>query len=325
MRVYGFVIALLAGFATTASPALAVNQTVTVSNNFFSPSTVAVTQGDSVTWNNPSGGGFHNVKFDDGSYTQPPSAQFGPWSVSRTFNNTGSFKYYCEIHGMPGGVGMSGTVNVNALGYARPLSATPLTVKLVPSFEPCAASNSTHGAPLAFAACNPPKQTSDYATVGTPDANGAMANSSGLLKLTVGGESPINPNNGNQADVSVVESITDVRNKSAPATDYAGQLRTVLTFRITDRRNGPSVGDSATATDFAFAFAVPCPTNGDPSIGSNCNVTTSINSQLAGMVLEAKRSVFELRSVQVFDGGADGVASTTGDNTLFETQGFFAP
>lgn len=324
MRVYGFVIALLAGFATTVSPALAVNQTVTANSmNTFSPATVTITQGDQVTWNNS--GGVHNVHFDDNSYIQPASPSGSAWSVSRTFNNTGSFKYYCEIHGGPGGVGMSGTVNVNALGYARPLSATPLTVKLVPSFEPCAASNSTHGAPLAFAACNPPKQTSVYATVGTPDVNGAAANSVGVVTLTVVGESPINPNNGDQADLLISASIKDVRSKSAPATDYAGQLRGLLTFRITDRRNGPSLGDSATAADYPFPFTLPCATNGDPLIGSNCSVATSADAVMAGSVVEAKRAVWAVRSIQVFDGGADGVASTTSDNTLFATQGFFTP
>jgi hypothetical protein len=29
--------------------------------------------------------------------------------------------------------------------------------------------------------------------------------------------------------------------------------------------------------------------------------------------------------VRVYDGGGDGVTSTTGDNTLFETQGVFVP
>jgi hypothetical protein len=29
--------------------------------------------------------------------------------------------------------------------------------------------------------------------------------------------------------------------------------------------------------------------------------------------------------VRVYDGGADGLASTTGDNTLFAVQGVFAP
>jgi plastocyanin len=324
MRVYGFVIALLAGFALTVSPALAVNQTVTANpTNTFSPSTVTITQGEMVTWNNS--GGLHNVHFDDNSYIQPASPSGAAWSVSRTFNNAGSFKYYCEIHGGPGGVNMSGTVNVNPLGYARPLSATPATLRLVPAFKPCAASNATHGAPLALAACNPPVQTSDYATVGTPDVNGAAANSVGPVQLKVVGESPINPNNGDQADVLISASINDVRSKSAPATDYAGQLRGLATLRITDRLNGPSLGSSATATDYPFPFTLPCATNGDPSIGSNCSVVTSADAVMAGSVVEAKRSVWELRSVQVFDGGADGIASTTGDNTLFATQGLFAP
>ena len=40
---------------------------------------------------------------------------------------------------------------------------------------------------------------------------------------------------------------------------------------------------------------------------------------------EGKRAVWGLGSVQVFDGGSDGDADTTGDNTLFEVQGLFAP
>lgn len=324
MRVYGFVIALLAGFALMASPALAANQTVTANpTNSFSPSTVSITQGDMVTWNNS--GGLHNVHFDDNSFVQPASPSGAAWSVSRTFNNTGSFRYYCEVHGGPNGTGMSGIVNVAALGYARPQSATPSTIRLVPAFKPCTASNSTHGAPLGFAACNPPVQTSNYATVGTPDLNGAAANSVGSVKLTAVGETPINPNNGDQADVLIAASIQDVRSKSAPATDYAGQLRGLATLRITDRLNGPSLGDSATATDYPFGFTMPCATNGDPSIGSNCSVATSADAVMAGSVIEAKRSVWQVQSIQVFDGGADGMASTTGDNTLFATQGLFTP
>ena len=36
------------------------------------------------------------------------------------------------------------------------------------------------------------------------------------------------------------------------------------------------------------------------------------------------RSIWQLGQVQVFDGGADGQASTT-PNTLFATQGVFVP
>jgi hypothetical protein len=33
----------------------------------------------------------------------------------------------------------------------------------------------------------------------------------------------------------------------------------------------------------------------------------------------------ELGQVQVYDGGSDGVAATTADNTLFMDQGIFVP
>jgi len=40
--------------------------------------------------------------------------------------------------------------------------------------------------------------------------------------------------------------------------------------------------------------------------------------------VEAKRAVWQVDGVQVFDGGSDGVASTAG-NTLFASQGLFVP
>jgi hypothetical protein len=45
----------------------------------------------------------------------------------------------------------------------------------------------------------------------------------------------------------------------------------------------------------------------------------------AGSALENRRSIWALGRLDVYDGGADGVGSTTGDNTLFATQGLFAP
>ena len=67
--------------------------------------------------------------------------------------------------------------------HPRPVGATPTRVSLVPAYAPCAAPNRTHGPPLAFASCNPPAQTSAQATVGTPDAFGGGANSTGYLRL----------------------------------------------------------------------------------------------------------------------------------------------
>jgi plastocyanin len=291
--------------------ALANNQTVTASSsNTFTPSSVTVFQGETVTWNNT--GGFHNVKFDDGSYTQPPSPQSAPWTVSRTFTTPGSFRYYCEVHGGPGGVGMSGIVNVTAAtGYARPKGASPLQASLAPAYKPCASPNRTHGAPLSSGSCSPPVQVSDFLTVGTPDANGKGANSIGLVKLAVG-----------SGDVSIVTSVTDVRKKS-DLTDYTGQLQARLPLRITDKLSGPASNEPATG-DTTFAVTIPCTGDSDTTIGATCSITTSANAVTPGAVVAGVRAIWQLSGVQVFDGGADGVASTT-PNTLFADQAVFAP
>src|SRR5437868_11577241 len=44
----------------------------------------------------------------------PPAAS-NTWSVTvqNTFTETGTFHYYCDVHGGPGGLGMSGTVVVD--------------------------------------------------------------------------------------------------------------------------------------------------------------------------------------------------------------------
>ncbi len=60
-----------------------------------------------------------------------------------------------------------------------------MRMSLVPAYAACAAPNRTHGPPLAFASCNPPAQTSAQATVGTPDANGALTIFGRYVRLDV--------------------------------------------------------------------------------------------------------------------------------------------
>jgi plastocyanin len=105
-------IGILAALLVAAAPARAANQTVTATtSNEFNPAAVTVLQGESVTWNN--GGGFHNVRFEDNSFTTPQSSD--PWSESRTFTSSGTFRYFCEVHAAPPD-NMSGTVTVQAPG-----------------------------------------------------------------------------------------------------------------------------------------------------------------------------------------------------------------
>jgi hypothetical protein len=43
-------------------------------------------------------------------------------------------------------------------------------------------------------------------------------------------------------------------------------------------------------------------------------------------IVDCQRAIWQQADlVRLYDGGADGVASTTGDNTLFAVGGLFAP
>jgi len=86
--------------------------TAGVGGNKFSPSTLTINTGDTVIFKN--GGGDHNVVADDNSFTSgAPSTD--AWSISQTFTTAGTKRYYCVVHGGPGGSGMSGVITVNAV------------------------------------------------------------------------------------------------------------------------------------------------------------------------------------------------------------------
>ena len=84
-----------------------------------------------------------------------------------------------------GALGMMVMATAASATHPRPVGASPLRASMVPAYNACAAPNRTHGPPLAFPSCNPPVQSSTSLTVGSPDANGAGANSVGFIKLAV--------------------------------------------------------------------------------------------------------------------------------------------
>jgi virginiamycin B lyase len=213
-------------------------------------------------------------------------------------------------------------VNSLGVGYPRPKGASPLRVPLVPAFNPCDAPNRTHGAPLSFGSCAPPVQASSFLTVGTPDANGAAANSIASVTFAAVNGNPGTP--ADEADVKLIASATDVR-LTAGLGDYAGELQANARLRITDRGSGPAFDEPATVQDFVYRFTVPCQTTVITTVGSTCAVTTSADAIQPGTVTETARTIWQLGQVTLFDGGPDGVASTTAGNTLFETQGVFVP
>ena len=120
---------VLAVMGCMAPPARAASQAVSVSDNFFAAPRVAVKPGESVTWT-ASGGNPHNVAFEDGLLVAPTPPIPAPWSTSRTFAASGTYRYFCQVHGSPNGLGMAGIVFVNAGGNVPPVAffaTTPST------------------------------------------------------------------------------------------------------------------------------------------------------------------------------------------------------
>lgn len=215
-------------------------------------------------------------------------------------------------------------------GYPRPKGATPTRASLVPAYRACTTPNEAHGSPLSVPSCEPPIQLSTYLTVGTLDANGASANSVGSVRLDVKNNPSPTP-----SDVLINARITDVRCNGGVSTcgpanslagaDYTGELQATTQLRITDRYNSPSGSDPATASDISFPVSVPCSSTPDMTIGGTCAISTTANAVLPGSVQTDNRAIWQLSQVQVTDGGEDGVASTTTDNTLFMKEGVFVP
>ena len=177
-----------------------------------------------------------------------------------------------------------------------------------------------HASPLAFNSCNPAIRTSSHLTAGTPDANGQAANFVGSARYVALTGNPSTP--ADEADVNIAVSLTDVRQQGSLA-DYTGELQLRTSLSITDRRSGTTESEPGTG-DTAIDVAVPCVATASTTVGSNCSLTTSVDTVVPGAVKEGIRSIWALDRVRVFDGGADGLAATSG-NTLFATQGVFIP
>ena len=232
-----------------------------------------------------------------------------------------------------GALGLMVMAQMASATHPRPKGATPLRVSTVPAFKACTTPNRTHGAPLAFPSCNPPVQTSNFLTVGSPDANGAPANSVGSIRLDVQAGVPGPPED---SDVLIKANISDVRctpaggaticnsANAADGPDYSGEVQGNAIIRISDHYNGPGLNEAATVQDIPFPVNATCTNTTSTTVGGTCNANTSANAAVPGSVKDTQRAVVELNQLQVNDGGADGQVATA-DNTLFEVQGIFIP
>jgi plastocyanin len=103
-----------AGSVPAGAPAAA-----QVVDTAFQPGEVIVTAGSEVRWSQ-SGRQPHSVTAADGSFDSSPTCSpLSPASClhqssrfSHAFSQPGTYRYYCRVHGTPGGMGMVGAVVV---------------------------------------------------------------------------------------------------------------------------------------------------------------------------------------------------------------------
>jgi hypothetical protein len=217
----------------------------------------------------------------------------------------------------------------DVVGYARPKGATPTRASLVPAYSACTSPNREHGPPLVFGSCSPPVRSSSTLTVGSPDANGAAANSiSSVRAIVVAGNASTTAD---EADVRLIVDVTDVRNHPA-LTDYTGRVMASVNLRVTDNQNASEQPEPGTVQSFPFEFALPCVATADTAKGSDCNLTSTADALIPGAVTESKRSTWEMGQVIVKDAGPNGTGLAAcpptcgdGDETTFLRQGVFVP
>ena len=115
----------------------------------------------------------------------------------------------------------------------------------------------------------------------------------------------------------VTVGLTDVRRKG-DLSDYTGQLQTQL-GRSDHGRSGATVARHRLPRDRSLHRDGEQPRSAQAACSSS-----TFNAIVPGAVVEGGRANWEFGDVQVFDGGASGVAGAS-DARLFARQGVFVP
>jgi hypothetical protein len=188
-------------------------------------------------------------------------------------------------------------------------------------------------------------QASSFLTLNAPDRPAPFntaAGSTGIVTMKVfctdGAPSPCTGAAGDQIDVKIDSTITDVRclgtsgGCSSAGGTYSGKLLLSTALRLTDRLNG-SLQEPGTAADSPLQVGMQC-------ASGSCSVSTSADAVIPNLVQELKRAVWQLSQLEVRDGGTDGdlVAAPSplsgicppacvgnDGETLFLHQGIFIP
>jgi amicyanin len=134
-------LAAQAAHAAEAPPAATAAHQVTIAGYAYSPASITVNVGDTVTWTNQDTAP-HNVVVTSGpeKFTSP-TLQKGQ-SYTFTFTKAGSYQYYCSVHpDMKAGVTVAGTTPTTTTApptttTGHPTHPTPTTTTAPPTTAP---------------------------------------------------------------------------------------------------------------------------------------------------------------------------------------------
>jgi plastocyanin len=123
------------GTGTGIAVAQGASASVAIQNFAFSPGSIQVDAGTTVTWTN-NDQVMHTVTADDGSFDSGDIAPGGTFSM--TFNTPGTFSYHCKIHPF-----MTASIVVMAAQQSNQPAAAAATTAPVATQAPAATGNTT--------------------------------------------------------------------------------------------------------------------------------------------------------------------------------------
>lgn len=166
-------------------PARAAFREVSIVDDEFEPPEIVIERGDTVVWIHR-GARPHGVRASDGSFDSSPGCSFQNGEAcmrsgdrySRTFDQPGTFTYFCPVHGSANGVGMAGQITVasgdgggGATTTAAPPPPTTTSRPAGTTMRPPTTAASTTQSAGASATTTPP--ASGPASTATQPPNGA--------------------------------------------------------------------------------------------------------------------------------------------------------
>lgn len=179
IRAIATAIAPVALLALSAQGAGAVDQDVDIVDLAFSPASVTIDVGDTVTWTN-TGDLPHTATADDGTFDSGILNNGGTFAF--TFASAGTYDYFCEVHpSMQGTITVQGAAPTNTPTVAPTNTPVP-TVTTAPTNTPTPAGatpTATSPAPTVTTAPGTSTPTTAVQTAtpssGTPGPTGTMA------------------------------------------------------------------------------------------------------------------------------------------------------